>query len=123
MRPSATSMFNADSNCILVPTDRGMQVIRVESIIRVQSISNYSKLFFQNGKTLVVAKVLRWFEERLSTHKFVRIHRTHLVNSGCVRDFSANNIVEIELTNGERFTVSRRKKNSFLQSAQINCAA
>ena len=100
-----------------------MQVIRVESIIRVQSISNYSKLFFQNGKTLVVAKVLRWFEERLSAHKFVRIHRTHLVNSGCMRGFNGNNIVEIELTNGERFTVSRRKKNSFLQSAQVNFAA
>lgn len=123
MQTSGTSVFSTDSDSILVPTDRGMQVIRVESIIRVQSISNYSKLFFQNGRTLVVAKVLRWFEERLSAHKFVRIHRTHLVNSGCVRGFQGNNTVEIELTNGERFTVARRKRSSFLQSAQMNFAA
>ena len=111
-----TTITEADS--ILVPSDRGLQVINVHSIIRVQSISNYSKLFFKNGKTLVVAKVLRWFEERLATHQFVRIHRTHLVNSHCLLKFNKNGTVEIELVNGERFTVARRKRNNFLKSAQ-----
>lgn len=107
-----------EANCILVPSDRGLQVIDVHSIIRVQSISNYSKLFFINGKTLVVAKVLRWFEERLAAHRFVRIHRTHLVNSGCLRAYNSSHTVEIELMNGEKFTVARRKKNLFLQFIQ-----
>ena len=107
-----------EANSILVPSDRGLQVINVHSIIRVQSISNYSKLFFKNGKTLVVAKVLRWFEERLAAHQFVRIHRTHLVNSSCLRTYNNSNTVEIELTNGEKFTVARRKRNLFLQFVQ-----
>jgi len=111
-----TTITETDS--ILVPSDRGLQVINVQSIIRVQSISNYSKLFFKNGKTLVVAKVLRWFEERLATHQFVRIHRTHLVNSNCLRTYNSSNTVEIELMNGEKFTVARRKKNLFLQFVQ-----
>jgi len=109
-----------DTDCILVPTDKGMQVIRMHSIIRVQSLSNYSKLFFQNGKTLVVAKVLRWFEERLTPHHFVRIHRTHLVNCGYLSGYHCANTVEIELLNGERFTVSRRKKRAFLQVAKAH---
>jgi two-component system LytT family response regulator len=107
-----------EANSILVPSDRGLQVINVHSIIRVQSISNYSKLFFKNGKTLVVAKVLRWFEERLSAHGFVRIHRTHLVNSSFLRTYNSNSILEIELMNGEKFTVARRKRNLFLQFVQ-----
>ena len=107
-----------EANSILVPSDRGLQVINVHSIIRVQSISNYSKLFFKNGKTLVVAKVLRWFEERLAAHQFVRIHRTHLVNRSCLRTYNNSNTVEIELTNGEKFTVARRKRNLFLQFVQ-----
>ena len=107
-----------EANSILVPSDRGLQVINIHSIIRVQSISNYSKLFFKNGKTLVVAKVLRWFEERLATHQFVRIHRTHLVNRSCLRTYNNSNTVEIELTNGEKFTVARRKRNLFLQFVQ-----
>jgi two-component system, LytTR family, response regulator len=113
-----TRNLKPETNCILVPSDKGLQVINVHSIIRVQSISNYSKLFFKNGKTLVVAKVLRWFEERLSAHRFMRIHRTHLVNSHCLLSFNKNNTVEIELVNGERFKVARRKRNIFLKSAQ-----
>lgn len=114
----STPVTRKETDCILVPTDKGMQVINVHSIIRVQSISNYSKLFFQNGKTLVVAKVLRWFEERLSEHKFLRIHRTHLVNGGFLRGYNNGGTVEIELCNGERFTVARRKRSEFLQSAR-----
>ena len=109
-----------EADCILVPTDKGLQVISVQSIIRVQSISNYSKLFFKNGKTLVVAKVLRWFEERLLMYNFLRIHRAHLVNSDCLRGFNNTHTIEVELTNGERLTVARRKKTDFLQSAQMN---
>lgn len=106
-----------ETNCILVPTDRGMQVIDVHSIIRVQSLSNYSKLFFQNGKTLVVAKVLRWFEERLQAHHFLRIHRAHLVNSDQMKAFKNANCIEIELMNGERLSVARRKKAIITSSA------
>jgi two-component system, LytTR family, response regulator len=113
-----TSIQQKETNCILVPTDRGMQVIDVHSIIRVQSLSNYSKLFFQNGRTLVVAKVLRWFEERLLTYHFLRIHRAHLVNSDRMKAFKNANTIEIELMNGERLIVARRKKNEFL--AKVN---
>jgi len=72
---------------IVLPTCKGIMIIPVQQIIRIQSISNYSKLFFRNaspatggGKTLVVAKVLHWFEELPQLSSFVRIHRTHLVN-------------------------------------------
>lgn len=113
------SISPKETECILVPTDRGMQVIDVHSIIRVQSISNYSKLFFLNGKTLVVAKVLRWFEERLHTHKFLRIHRTHLVNSDRMKAYKNANTIEIELMNGERLMVARRKRSEFLNRVCI----
>jgi two-component system LytT family response regulator len=109
------SIPQTETNCILVPTDRGMQVIDVESIIRIQSISNYSKLIFKNGRSLVVAKVLRWFEERLSMYNFLRIHRAHLVNGRCMRGFNKAQCIEVELTNGEKLKVARRKRNGFLQ--------
>ncbi|WP_315820725.1 LytTR family DNA-binding domain-containing protein [Paraflavitalea speifideaquila] len=57
-----------------------MAVVDTASIIRIQAISNYSKLFFTTGRTLVVAKVLKRFEEELAVNDFIRPHRTHLVN-------------------------------------------
>lgn len=54
---------------IVLPTCKRINVILVHQIIRIQSLSNYSKLYFYSpserpggaGETLVVAKGLRCF--------------------------------------------------------------
>jgi DNA-binding LytR/AlgR family response regulator len=114
---------------IVLPTCKGIMVIPVQQIIRIQSISNYSKLFFRNaspatggGKTLVVAKVLRWFEERLSPPStvwreaggegFIRIHRTHLINPNYIKTYRGSKSGLLLLSNGEMFSVAKRKKAS-----------
>jgi DNA-binding LytR/AlgR family response regulator len=95
---------------IVLSTCTGIIVIPVQQIIRIQSISNYSKLFFLNGKTLVVAKVLRWFHQQEALSSFIRIHRTHFVNSSYIKNYSGAKTGLLFLENGEMFSVSRRKK-------------
>lgn len=102
-------------------TCKGMVLVDVNSIIRIEAISNYSKIYFTNGKTLVVAKLLRWFEEILSDGRFVRIHRTHIVNKFFIRDYVVGSLKparggQVFLTNGECIEVSKRKKPLFLKS-------
>lgn len=107
----------AKAPVIVLPTCKGIMIIPVRQIIRIQSISNYSKLFFENacpatggGKTLVVAKVLRWFEELPQLSSFVRIHRTHLVNINYINVYTGKRSGELLLDNGEIFSVAKRKK-------------
>ena len=66
-------------------------------------------MYFDNEYPLTVAKVLHWFEEKLSGEPFYRIHRTHLVNRSFVTEIS--NDSKLTLVNGEELKVSRRKKN------------
>ena len=113
---------------IRVPTCDGVVVINTDDIIRVQAISNYSKLFFANGntamvsgKTLVVAKVLRWFEEKLVADNFVRVHRGHLVNKKFIREYINGAVYagqggKVFLSNGELIEVSKRKRPFFLKN-------
>ncbi len=96
---------------VVLPTCKGIMVIPVQQIIRIQSISNYSKLFFIDGRTLVVAKVLRWFHKQEALSSFIRIHRTHFVNSSYIKNYSGAKTGLLLLHNGEIFSVSRRKKN------------
>ena len=103
-------------NRIYLPTNRGIETIIVNDIIRIQSISNYSKLYFKNGKTLVVAKVLRWFEEQLHQYHFVRIHRTHLINMNYMQSYNNNDGGKLLLHNGESIKVAKRKKAAFIRS-------
>jgi two-component system LytT family response regulator len=50
-------------------------------------------------------------ESRLDSRRFVRVHRTHIVNLDCVRAFKrdASGNLEAEMTDGARVPVSRAK--------------
>jgi two-component system, LytTR family, response regulator len=105
-----TATYPATVNKLYLPTTSFRHIIDVKEIVRVQSISNYSKIFFSDGRTLVVAKLLRWFEEQLQTRDFIRVHRTHLVNLDYICQYRANKGgSKLGLTNGEQIDVSRRK--------------
>ena len=102
------SLTTSCAETLLLMTDRGMKVIPIATIIRVEAISNYSKLYFCNGKTLVVARVLQWFENVLPGNCFVRIHRTHLLNLQWMQTYRQTALQTV-LYNGQVLPVSRRK--------------
>jgi len=107
-------MLTTDNSCaatLLLPTDRGMKVIPVATIVRVEAISNYSKLYFSDGRTLVVARVLRRFVECLSPNQFVRIHHKHLVNMQWLHVYTSDALQTV-LSTGEVLPVSRRKEKA-----------
>lgn len=93
-------------NATLITHSHGAEVINHDAIIRVEAISNYSKLYFNNGRTLVVAKVLKWFDDKLCSEGFIRIHRRHLVNQKSVIMVHGN---FIQLQNNEVLRISKRK--------------
>ena len=47
--------------------------------VRIEAVSNYSRIYFADGNTMVVAKVLHLFQNLLPETMFVRVHRSHLV--------------------------------------------
>jgi two-component system LytT family response regulator len=104
------------SPVLLLPTDRGTKVIPLESIVRIEAMSNYCKLIFSDGKTLVVARVLRWFEKTLSAGDFVRIHHKHLVNGRWCRGVSG---LQVSLSSGETLPVARRRAKVLKEAAGL----
>jgi two-component system, LytTR family, response regulator len=100
---------------LLLSTCRGIEVINVSDIVRIEAISNYSKLYFTNGKTLVVAKGLRWFEQQLPGDQFIRIHRKHIVNKNFIQQYINGKCAAIKMYSGEQIVVAKRKRTHFLQ--------
>lgn len=116
MLPLTNETIVYDGSSVLVlATSNGVYTIDTSTIIHIRSISNYSKLFFSNGKTLVVAKVLAWFEDKLPQQSFVRIHRSHIISLRHVRAWSGNSNSQIVLCNDTTVDVSRRKKEMVLK--------
>jgi two-component system, LytTR family, response regulator len=106
----------------LLPTNKGKEFIVADKIIRIEASSNYSKLFFEDGTTLVVAKVLHWFENKLSPADFIRVHRSHLINIIYIEQYSHG--CTITLNDNSFFTIARRKQTrvkKILQNAVTAC--
>ena len=99
---------------LLLRTTGQVHCIHIDSIIRIEASSNYSKVYcYDEALPIVSAKVLGWFEEKLPAEFFSRIHRTHLINKKYVVSVQNSNAV---LRSGEQISISRRKKKTWLEN-------
>ncbi len=87
---------------------RGNIDLHPAQIVRIESSSNYSRIYFNNRPPLLVCKVLQWFEDLLPDENFVRVHRSHLVNRKYIS--AQPNESYLLLENGQLVPVSRRRR-------------
>jgi two-component system LytT family response regulator len=97
-----------------LPTSDRIEFVEVHKIIRCQGEGNYTHIYFEENKHLMVAKTLVDFEELLEEHHFVRVHKTHLVNLKHVIAFLKTDGGIVQLSNGEKVAVSRRRREDVL---------
>lgn len=102
-----------EKSLLILNTSTGNFLIDVDTIVRIEASSNYSKIYLSaamgNIKMLVTAKVLKWFEERLPEDCFTRLHRSHLVNNHFLQTLQNSNKA-FELANGKVIAISRRRR-------------
>jgi len=97
-----------NDNILVIHGRNGINFVDICSIIRIEASSSYSKLFLTGGRTMVVTIVLKNFEEKLIDKGFVRVHRSHLVNSSSIQAYNSSDM-KIVLRNNEQITISRRR--------------
>lgn len=85
-----------------------------KDIVYCKSEGSYSQIYFENGKSATSAKKLKELEEILPGNIFIRVHHSYIVNLMYVSKFFNEEVKEIEMKNGERVLVSRRKKVLFM---------
>ena len=103
-------MDNSSFDKIGIPVKGKIELQKLESILRLESESNYTKIFLKDGSNVVVAKTLKMFEEILIKKHFIRVHKSHLVNFRFVAKLDQKNNI-LHLTNNEQIPVSRRYKS------------
>ncbi len=73
---------------VYLKSDRLMQKIFVNDILYIESWKDYVKLFFTNGKHLLVKQPISAIENLLSEHKFIRVHRSYIVSLNKISGYS-----------------------------------
>lgn len=98
---------------ITIPQQDGFEVLQISNILYCEADDNYTKIYLDKGQKLV-SKTLKYFEESLSSHGFVRIHKSYLVNVSKIIRYRKGKGGSIELSSGKELPVSSSKKGALL---------
>lgn len=98
-----------------LPTGDRIEFVNPADIINCKGEGNYTHIYLSGAKHLLVAKTLMEFEELLNDFSFIRTHKSHLVNLKHVTAWLKTDGGMLQLSNGEKVAVSRRRKESVLE--------
>jgi two-component system, LytTR family, response regulator len=99
---------------IALPTMQGLQFVKIENILYLESSGNYSNFFLADNTKVMVSRQLGEYEKLLPTDAFVRIHDKHIINLSCIKEYIKGNGGEVILENDARLTVAARRKEELL---------
>lgn len=92
--------------------------INANEVERLEADDDYVRVFAR-GRVFLVYLTLNDFERRLDPSRFVRVHRTHIVNLDFVSQlvpFDANRI-QVEMRSGARIVASRARSKALRELA------
>ena len=96
---------------LALPTMQGTFFYKPEQIIRLEGEGNYTRFFFADGHSLLVAYTLKNYDSMLASHNFIRVHKSHLINISFVSGYKNNALIMTDLSTVE---VSRRRKEEVM---------
>lgn len=96
---------------LILPTLQGFDVVKTEDIVRLQADGNFTQVYLDDGSKKMVCRFLKHFDDLLES-PFVRVHRSHIVNTTFVKSYHKNG--EIILKDGAEIEVSGTYKEQFL---------
>ena len=106
---------NDPFNKLALPTSDGFHMVYIKDIIRLQSDSNYTTFYLQGGKSLVVSKTMKEYEEMLEEYHFFRVHNSHIINLHLMNKYIKGEGGYVIMEDGSSIEVSTRRKQAFLQ--------
>jgi len=94
--------------------------IRIDEIYLIESLENYTRLFFQDKKALQRRSLKQW-EELLDENTFFRINRTEIINVKYIQEVTRieGGRLQIKLKTGELLEVSNRQSAKFKNSNEL----
>lgn len=112
---SHTEEYNANPEAfVYLKVDTNMQKVFINEILYIQSAKDYIKVFSTSGKSLIVKQSISSMENLLSTHRFLRVHRSYMV---CIDKITGYNNLYLQVQSNE-IPIGRLYKQSVMDVIQ-----
>lgn len=102
---------------LIVRSRHGLERVRVDDIVLISGADDYVNVTLTNGRQLLHDESIATLERKLPSD-FLRVHRSHIVRREAVRRVldALGGTRFVELRNGSRVPVSRRRVTTVLRA-------
>ena len=100
---------------IAINPDGKLVFLDPDEICYAASDGNYTTLYLEAAKKIVVTKKLKEINALLPEHQFFRVHHSYIINMHKIKEFLKTDGYII-LEDGSKIPVSRQKKSQFLNN-------
>lgn len=105
----------AKLNKISIPSLKGVILVAVEDIIRLESEGNYTTFYLKSLSVKSIQKItasrtMKEFEAVLAPFNFIRIHRSSIINLHYLQEYIRGEGGTAVMADGSEVEVSRREK-------------
>lgn len=101
-----------EDDYIFVKSNLKKRKIFLSNLKYVEALGDYVKLIMDNSDAVVVLATMKSFEQQLPSERFLRVHKSYIVNLKKVERYNSRNI---EIDN-EQIPVSRHKKGALSEA-------
>ena len=108
----AKQVWHNQDNKLILSLQDSFQVVDINELMYCESDKGYTTFYCNDGKKIMVSKILKEFEPQLYQADFVRPHQSYMVNLKFIDKYDKSGV--IHLKNGKRIPVSSRKKEEFV---------
>lgn len=98
------------NDSLLIINHKTLKKVLVKNVIFLKGNINYSTVYLESGKTKTVSHTLKFYEDFLRKHGFLRVHRAFLINPNYMIDYCEEQEI-VTLQNGHKANISRRRKH------------
>jgi two-component system LytT family response regulator len=103
---------------LAINTTEGTHLLSTDDIIRCEGDVNYTRFHMMGKSPVLASRTLKEYDELLSDHHFIRIHRAHLVNRKYVVSITTDH--KVKMRDGTMVDISKRKFTEVKELLQLS---
>ena len=98
---------------IAIPGAQAYDFVSVQDIVRCEGWQKYTRIYLNNGSTIVSSYNLGVYRKILKSYEFYDCHKSHLINRHHIKKYLREGTVI--MSDDAKVPVSRRKKEEFVE--------
>ncbi len=103
---------NSQTDILILNLQNVYQIIKLSELSFCKSENGYTTFYLSNGKSYLVSKPLKHFEDQLPSCCFIRTHQSYYVNINHINRYDKRGFIILD--KGQKIPVSNRKREFFL---------